>query len=99
MVLLFVSLFFFFFLFFLFFFLFFFVLVFGVVRAQLCEHARYPRTPLRLLCCVLSSLLSAFLLCPAFLVVVEWRWVIHHVLVCCVGMTAMGSLFLSFSFF
>lgn len=23
-----------------------FVLVFGVVRAQLCEHARYPRTPL-----------------------------------------------------
>ena len=22
------------------------VLVFGVVRAQLCEHARYPRTPL-----------------------------------------------------
>lgn len=26
-----------------------FVLVFGVVRAQLCEHARYPRTPLRFL--------------------------------------------------
>lgn len=25
-----------------------FVVVFGVVRAQLCEHARYPRTPL---CC------------------------------------------------
>ena len=25
---------------------FFFVLVFGVVRAQPCEHARYPRTPL-----------------------------------------------------
>ena len=23
-----------------------FVLVFGVVRAQPCEHARYPRTPL-----------------------------------------------------
>lgn len=31
---------------FLFLFLFLFVLVFGVVRAQLCEHARYPRTPL-----------------------------------------------------
>ena len=29
-----------------FFFLFLFVLVFGVVRAQPCEHARYPRTPL-----------------------------------------------------
>ena len=37
------------FLFFLLFFFFFFVLVFGVVRAQLCEHARYPRTPLRFL--------------------------------------------------
>ena len=29
------------------------LLVFGVVRAQLCEHARYPRTPLRLSCCLL----------------------------------------------
>nr|DAU65742.1 MAG TPA: hypothetical protein [Caudoviricetes sp.] len=34
------------------------LLVFGVVRAQLCEHARYPRTPSCSSCCfVLSSLL------------------------------------------
>lgn len=52
-------------------FLFLFVLVFGVVRAQPCEHARYPRTPscflvvLSSFCARLSSLL-AFLL-------VEWR--------------------------
>ena len=52
-----------------------FVLVFGVVRAQLCEHARYPRTPLRLSCClVLSSLLPHCLSSlSAFLVSVEWR--------------------------
>ena len=81
------------------------VLVFGVVRAQLCEHARYPRTPLCLrpvvpllfssLCApsfFSSLLLSAFLL-------LEWRWVIHHVSVCLVGMTAMGSLSRSSSFF
>ena len=52
------------------FFLFIFVLVFGVVRAQLCEHARYPRTPLRLSCClVFSSLLFVprFSSCLAFL--------------------------------
>ena len=36
---------------FLFLFFFLFVLVFGVVRAQLCEHARNPRTPLCLPCC------------------------------------------------
>lgn len=48
-------------------FLFLFVLVLGVVRAQLCEHARYPRTPLRLPCCVLPSLLPAFLCAPPFL--------------------------------
>ena len=53
-------------------FLFLFVLVFGVVRAQLCEHARYPRTPLRLSCVcfvfssLLFSLLPAFLHCPSF---------------------------------
>ena len=39
-------------------FFFLFVLVFGVVRAQPCEHARNPRTPLRLSCYVLFSLLS-----------------------------------------
>ena len=51
---------------------FFFVLVFGVVRAQLCEHARYPRTPLCFSCCVLFSAprLSSR---PAFLCL-EWRW-------------------------
>lgn len=32
------------------------LLVFGVVRAQPCEHARYPRTPLCLRPIVLSSL-------------------------------------------
>ena len=40
------------------------LVVFGVVRAQPCEHARYPRTPLCLSCC-LSSLL--FSLCSTFL--------------------------------
>lgn len=43
------------------------LLVFGVVRAQLCEHARYPRTPLRLPCCALSSPLPAFLCATSFL--------------------------------
>lgn len=78
--------------FFLFFFLF--VLVFGVVRAQPSEHARYPRTPLRLLFLLFVPLfsLSAFLL-------LEWRWGIHHVSVCLVGMTATGSLSRSSSFF
>lgn len=73
------------------------VLVFGVVRAQPCEHARYPRTPL----CLLFSLLFHS---PPFLTIrlsflLEWRWVIHHVSECCVGMTAMGSLSRSSSFF
>lgn len=44
------------------------LLVFGVVRAQLREHARYPRTPLRLFCCVLFSLLLVFLHAPPFCV-------------------------------
>ena len=45
------------------------LLVFGVVRAQLCEHARYPRTPLCSLVVfsLLSSLLPAFLHAPPFL--------------------------------
>lgn len=79
-------------------FFFFFVLVFGVVRAQLCEHARYPRTPLCFLssCCLLSFSSSSRL---AFLLLLEWRWVVHHVSECSVGMTAMGSLSLSSSFF
>ena len=74
------------------------LLVFGVVRAQLCEHARYPRTPCIPLLCSLLSIhrLSSRTVFP---VIVEWRCVIHHVSVCCVGMTAMGSLSLSSSFF
>lgn len=79
-----------------------FVLVFGVVRAQPCEHARYPRTPLRLSVALSSLLFSssspAFLRAPPFSVL-EWRWVFHHVSECSVGMTAMGSLSLSSSFF
>ena len=42
-----------------------FVLVFGVVRAQPCEHARYPRTPLHLPLPAAVSLLSSVPL-PAF---------------------------------
>ena len=48
------------------------LMVFGVVRAQPCEHARYPRTPLCLSCCLLFSLSSSSS-CPAFPVIVEWR--------------------------
>ena len=75
-----------------------FVLVFGVVRAQPCEHARYPRTPCVLLLC---SLFSAPRLSsrPVFLLLGNGGGVIHHVSVCCVGMTAMGSLSLSSPFF
>lgn len=41
------------------------VLVFGVVRAQPCEHARYPRTPL----CFLVAFLSSLVFCaPPFCV-------------------------------
>jgi len=55
-----------------------FVLVFGVVRAQPCEHARYPRTPLCLTCCLLCLSCLLFSVprlssCPAFPVIVEWR--------------------------
>ena len=58
-------------------------------------------------CClpVFSSLLFASLSAPrlsspsAFPVIVEWRCVIHHVSVCCVGMTATGSLSRSSPFF
>ena len=71
------------------------VVVFGVVRAQPCEHARYPRTPLRLSCgCFLfSSLLHSPPFFPLRLsLCLEWRWVNHHVSECSVGMTATGSL-------
>lgn len=48
--------------------LFLFVVVFGVVRAQPCEHARYPRTPLRPFVVFCSVPLRAFLLPPPFCV-------------------------------
>ena len=78
------------------------VLVFGVVRAQLCEHARYPRTPLRLpLLFALSSLLFSAPrpFSPSAFLSFGMAAGVHHVSVCLVGMTAMGSLSLSFSFF
>ena len=78
---------------------FFFVLVFGVVRAQLCEHARYPRTPLCSLVVLSSLCLAPAFLHHPFFFLLEWRWVIHHVSECSVGMTAMGSLSRSSSFF
>jgi hypothetical protein len=43
-----------------------FVLVFGVVRAQLCEHARYPRTPL---CPLVACSSSSFFFSPPFFTV------------------------------
>ena len=61
------------------------LLVFGVVRAQLCEHARYPRTPLRLPCCLvfLFVLLLAFF-APRLSSVIEWRWCVFTMYHCAV---------------
>ena len=42
------------------------VLVFGVVRAQPCEHARYPRTPLCPLVTLSRVSLSLSFLSPPF---------------------------------
>lgn len=72
--------------------------VFGVVRAQLCEHARYPRTPT---CPLLFSVLfcSSARFFARRLSFVGMAVGVHHVSVCWVGMTAMGSLSLSPSFF
>ena len=57
-----------------------FVLVFGVVRAQPREHARYPRTPLCSPCCSVFSFFSFFSLSfcgrlstPRLSSVMEWR--------------------------
>ena len=76
------------------------VLVFGVVRAQLCEHARCPRTPLCLSCFIVCS---SFCYSPLFfclsVCVFGMAVCVYHVSVCCVGMTATGSLSLSPSFF
>ena len=53
------------------------LLVFGVVRAQPGEHARYPRTPLCSLFALYFPLLftSRLSSCTAFPVIAEWRWV------------------------
>ena len=80
-------------------FLFLFVLVFGVVRAQPCEHARYPRTPLCLPCCFVFSSLCASPFFMSRLSIIGMAVCVYHVSECCVGMTAMGSLSRSFSFF
>ena len=83
-------------------FLFLFLFVGGVrgsARAAMRARTLSPNT-IVFSCCllVLSSPLLAFLHYPPFLLS-EWRCVIHHVSVCCVGMTAMGSLSRSSSFF
>ena len=71
----------------------------GSARAALRARTLSPNT-------IVSPLLCSFLfsaprlsLLSAFPVIVEWRCVIHHVSVCLVGMTAMGSLSRSSSFF
>lgn len=70
----------------------------GSARAALRARTLSPNTIVFPRCLVLSSPLPAFLRAPSFLLL-EWRCVIHHVLECCVGMTAMGSLSRSSSFF
>ena len=69
----------------------------GSARAAMRARTLSPNT-------IVSSLLCSLLSTPRFssrlaFPVVEWRWGIHHVSLCCVGMTATGSLSLSFSFF
>ena len=69
----------------------------GSARAALRARTLSPNTiALPLLRSLLSALPPSS--CPAFLLL-EWRCVIHHVSECCVGMTATGSLSLSFLFF
>ena len=72
----------------------------GSARAALRARTLSPNTiasPLLCLSCLLFSSSSPFF--TIRLSAVEWRWVIHHVSVCCVGMTAIGSLSRSSSFF
>lgn len=66
----------------------------GSARAALRARTLSPNTIVFPCCLVCSSLFRS----PPFCVL-EWRWAVHHVLVCCVGMTAMGSLSRSSSFF
>lgn len=80
---------------------FFFVLVFGVVRAQPCEHARYPRTPLcsfSFYCLFLFSSSPRLSSRPVFSFV-GMAVCVYHVSECSVGITAIGSLSRSSSFF
>ena len=71
----------------------------GSARAAMRARTLSPNT-IVFSCCVFFSLSAPRLsLRLAFPVIVEWRCVIHHVLVCCVGMTATGSLSRSSSFF
>ena len=69
----------------------------GSARAAQRARTLSPNTIVFLLLCSFLSVprLSSR---PAFLRL-EWRCVIYHVSVCCVGMTAMGSLSRSSSFF
>ena len=71
----------------------------GSARAALRARTLSPNTIAFPLLCSLFFSAPRLSLRPAFPVVVEWRCVIHHVSVCCVGMTAMGSLSRSSSFF
>lgn len=73
----------------------------GSARAAMRARTLSPNTIVFPLVVSLSSLLFSaprFSSRSAFLCL-EWRRVIHHVLVCCVGMTATGSLSRSPSFF
>ena len=78
----------------------------GSARAALRARTLSPNTIVSLLLCSPppSSFCPRLSSCPAFLYrssffLLEWRCVIHHVSVCCVGMTAMGSLSRSSLFF
>lgn len=75
----------------------------GSARAALRARTLSPNTIVSSAYCfsfllAVPRLSSPVFRLPAFLLL-EWRCVIHHVLVCCVGMTATGSLSLLSSFF
>ena len=74
----------------------------GSARAALRARTLSPNTivfSLLIVCFCLFSFTPRLSSPSAFSVIVEWRWRIHHVSVCLVGMTAMGSLSRSSSFF
>ena len=86
---------------FVFLFLLFCVGVRGSARAAMRARTLSPNTIAFLLLCFLffAPRFSSSLFRSSFFLLLEWRWGVHHVSVCCVGMTAMGSLFRSSSFF